>query len=74
VAQTLLRTAISEARRRLLPSMVLEVAVDNEPATELYTSLGFAAVGRRARYYSRPDGRADALILRLALPLHRGLR
>ena len=67
VAQALMRTAIAEARRRSLPSIVLEVAVDNEAANNLYSSLGFVTVGRRARYYNRPDGRIDALILRLAI-------
>lgn len=67
VARALLATAIAEARRRGLPSLVLEVAVDNDPASALYSSAGFVIVGRRARYYNRPDGRADALILRLAL-------
>jgi [ribosomal protein S18]-alanine N-acetyltransferase len=68
IAQDLLRTAIDEAVRRELPSMVLEVAVDNDPAADLYHTAGFVAVGRRARYYSRPDGRVDAVILRLAMP------
>jgi ribosomal-protein-alanine N-acetyltransferase len=68
VGQTLLQTAIEETARRGLPSIVLEVAIDNDPAIELYNAAGFAVVGRRARYYRRPDGRVDALILRLALP------
>jgi [ribosomal protein S18]-alanine N-acetyltransferase len=68
IGHALLRTAIDEAARRGLPSMVLEVAVDNDPAIELYNTVGFGVVGRRARYYRRPDGRADALILRVALP------
>ena len=68
IAQTLLQTAIDEAARRDLPSIVLEVAVDNAPAADLYRAAGFVAVGRRARYYNRPDGRVDAMILRLALP------
>jgi [ribosomal protein S18]-alanine N-acetyltransferase len=67
VARQLLTTTVAEARRRELPSIVLEVAVDNEPASDLYSLFGFTVVGRRARYYSRPDGRIDALILRLAL-------
>jgi ribosomal-protein-alanine N-acetyltransferase len=66
--RTLLSAAIAETRRRDLSSMVLEVAVDNDPANALYTALGFVPVGRRQRYYRRPDGRADALILRMALP------
>ena len=66
-ARALLRTVIAEAVRRGLPSIVLEVAIDNEPAGELYAAAGFAAVGRRARYYNRPDGRVDAWVLRLML-------
>ena len=68
IAQKLLRTALAEAAHRALPSVVLEVAVDNEAASELYRAIGFVAVGRRARYYKRPNGRVDALILRLVLP------
>lgn len=67
IAQDLLRAAIAETRRRHRPSLVLEVAVDNDAASALYAGFGFVAVGRRARYYKRPDGRVDALILRLAL-------
>ncbi|HZK91444.1 MAG TPA: GNAT family N-acetyltransferase [Stellaceae bacterium] len=68
VARELLAAAIKEARIRNLPSLVLEVAIDNDAAGSLYSSTGFVAVSRRARYYNRPDGRADALILRLGLP------
>jgi ribosomal-protein-alanine N-acetyltransferase len=65
IARELLQVAIDEARRRSSGSLVLEVATDNDPARALYEALGFVAVGRRPRYYRRPDGRADALILRL---------
>jgi [ribosomal protein S18]-alanine N-acetyltransferase len=68
VAQALLQTMIMEARHRGLTSVVLEVAIDNDAASNLYTAAGFVAVGRRARYYRRPDGRVDAMILRLNLP------
>ncbi len=74
IAQALLKTAVAEATSRKLPSVVLEVAVDNDAARELYTAAGFVAVGRRARYYRRPDGRVDALILRLSLPRPRTTR
>jgi ribosomal-protein-alanine N-acetyltransferase len=67
IAQDLLRAAIAETRRRARSSLVLEVATDNDAATALYTGFGFTAVGRRPRYYKRPDGRADAFILRLTL-------
>lgn len=68
IAQSLLATTVAEAERRGLPSLVLEVAIDNEAASNLYAGAGFVAVGRRARYYSRPDGRIDAMILRFAVP------
>jgi ribosomal-protein-alanine N-acetyltransferase len=74
IGHALLQTTIDEAAGRGLPSVVLEVAVDNDPAIELYNSVGFSLVGRRARYYRRPDGRADALILRLALPRSTAIR
>jgi ribosomal-protein-alanine N-acetyltransferase len=67
IARELLATAVAEARHRNLPSLVLEVAIDNDAASSLYSSVGFVTVGRRARYYHRPDGRVDALILRLGL-------
>jgi ribosomal-protein-alanine N-acetyltransferase len=67
IGRELLAAAIAEGRHRNLPSLVLEVAIDNEAANNLYSSAGFVAVGRRARYYNRPDGRVDALILRLSL-------
>jgi [ribosomal protein S18]-alanine N-acetyltransferase len=74
IGQALLQTAIDETARRGLPSIVLEVAVDNDPAIELYNAVGFSVVGRRARYYRRPNGRADALILRLVLPRSMAIR
>ena len=67
IARKLLAAAIGETRERGLPSLVLEVATDNDAAAALYAALGFGAVGRRPRYYRRPDGRADAMILRLNL-------
>ena len=42
--------------------LTLEVRVSNEPAQNLYASMGFAQVGRRRNYYEKP--REDALILR----------
>ncbi len=47
-------------------NIVLEVAVDNDPAIALYRAFGFQPVGRRPGYYagdSAERGRVDALIL-----------
>lgn len=64
--RALLEAAIAEAGRRGLPSLVLEVAADNDAARLLYKTLGFAQVGRRPRYYRRGQEAVDALILRLS--------
>jgi ribosomal-protein-alanine N-acetyltransferase len=57
----LMRAAMAGARARGAAVMFLEVAAGNAAAVGLYRALGFAGVGRRARYYA--DG-ADALVLR----------
>lgn len=57
----LLRGAVAGARTRGAGALFLEVAAGNAPALALYAREGFAAVGRRRRYYT--DG-ADALVLR----------
>ena len=45
-------------------NVVLEAAIDNEPAIMLYMEFGFQPVGRRPGYYSgAAGGRVDALIL-----------
>ncbi len=52
--------------------LFLEVAEDNAAGRALYARLGFEPVGRRPRYYARPDGPAvDALLLarNLSAPL-----
>jgi tRNA threonylcarbamoyladenosine biosynthesis protein TsaB len=67
IGTRLMAAVLAEARRRDIPSVVLEVAADNEAARRLYAGLGFARVGHRPRYYRRPSGMADALILRLSL-------
>jgi ribosomal-protein-alanine N-acetyltransferase len=67
IGTRLMAAALAEARRRGAASVVLEVAADNEAARRLYAGLGFARVGHRPRYYRRPDGLADALILRVSL-------
>ena len=46
-------------RRRIL----LEVAITNRDARDLYENLGFREVGRRPAYYRRGGNAVDALIL-----------
>lgn len=45
----------------------LEVADDNLAACSLYSRCGFDVVSRRLGYYTRPRGRADALLMRASL-------
>ena len=46
-------------RRRIM----LEVAITNRAARDLYESLGFQEVGRRPAYYRRGGKTVDALVL-----------
>lgn len=56
------------AKRGEANRLFLEVAADNAAALALYRRLGFAEVGRRARYYERSGGDSvDALVLSLTL-------
>jgi [ribosomal protein S18]-alanine N-acetyltransferase len=64
VGRALLCAILDRARRRSIPSIVLEVAADNAAARRLYTAAGFVTVGRRPRYYRRGEETVDALLLR----------
>jgi [ribosomal protein S18]-alanine N-acetyltransferase len=51
--------------------MTLDVAEDNVAALALYTSLGFDADGRRAKYYARPGlAPVDAVLMSCRLIAH----
>ncbi|MBX2832414.1 MAG: ribosomal protein S18-alanine N-acetyltransferase [Rhodospirillales bacterium] len=64
VGKKLLAAVEERLRNNDVKRMLLEVAVDNDPAIGLYRQNGFAEVGRRKGYYSRNDGRkTDALVL-----------
>jgi ribosomal-protein-alanine N-acetyltransferase len=45
----------------------LEVRPSNLAAIRLYQHLGFEQIGIRRGYYQAPDGREDAIVLKLAL-------
>ena len=68
VARALMKAAIESVSQRGLNTLHLEVAEDNDAALCLYRTLGFAQVGRRPGYYTRPEAEAvDALTLRRAI-------
>ena len=65
--RALLRAVIDRARGQGARLLFLEVGVDNPAARSLYAQAGFEEVARRAGYYRRRGGFADALVLRLFL-------
>lgn len=67
IGAMLVETAAALAAQGGAHGLFLEVAADNPAAQALYRGLGFADAGRRAGYYARPEGRVDALVMRLDL-------
>ena len=61
LARGLLSQAMTHARSLGAQVAWLEVRPSNQPALDLYHSLGFKEVGRRPRYYD--DTQEDALLL-----------
>ena len=61
----LMHALITEARRRHVAEIFLEVRADNPIARALYESLGFEEIGIRRRYYR---GGIDAVHMRLTVP------
>lgn len=55
------------ARQAGAQQMFLEVRPSNHAALALYQRNGFELVGRRKGYYPGPDGREDAMVMRLPL-------
>jgi [ribosomal protein S18]-alanine N-acetyltransferase len=68
LGRVLMQAAMDEAAAAGAQGMSLEVAADNAAALALYRGLGFAEIGRRRRYYQRPEGEMDALVLARRLP------
>lgn len=64
VGRALLRHAVDAARSARAQLCVLNVDTENEPAKQLYISLGFKITGRREDYY-KPGRHAYALELAL---------
>jgi ribosomal-protein-alanine acetyltransferase len=61
----LMHALITQARRRHVAQLFLEVRTDNAIARSLYASLGFEEIGVRRRYYRQG---IDAILMRLAVP------
>jgi [ribosomal protein S18]-alanine N-acetyltransferase len=65
IGAALLDGALAESLRRGAENLYLEVRESNDAARRLYASRGFEEIGRRRRYYRRPE--EDAIILRRGL-------
>jgi [ribosomal protein S18]-alanine N-acetyltransferase len=65
LASTLLVALVSEAERRGVRDLLLEVRADNAAALGLYAQHGFEQIARRRGYYRA--GRTDGLVLRRRL-------
>lgn len=63
LGRTLLQGVYDAAKQRRTHRLLLEVAADNTPARRLYTVFGFDVSGVRPRYYPRPNGAADAILM-----------
>ncbi len=60
-------TCWSVPRRPAISEAFLEVRPSNLAAIRLYQRLGFEQIGIRRGYYQAPDGREDAIVLKLEL-------
>lgn len=67
LGRALVEGAARKASQSGAAAMFLEVAEDNAAAIGLYRACGFEDAGRRAGYYQRPGGAADALVMRRTL-------
>jgi ribosomal-protein-alanine N-acetyltransferase len=63
----LLEHMLERAAAAGISEAFLEVRPSNLAAIRLYQRLGFEQIGVRRGYYQAPDGREDAIVLKLAL-------
>jgi ribosomal-protein-alanine N-acetyltransferase len=62
IGRALLEALLAEAGRRNVKTVLLEVAVDNRAAQQLYDFYGFQPIGLRRGYYQPSN--TDALVMR----------
>jgi ribosomal-protein-alanine N-acetyltransferase len=62
IGRALLNDLLDTARERGARTTMLEVAVDNAPAQQLYDAYGFEVIGVRKGYYQA--SKTDALVMR----------
>jgi [ribosomal protein S18]-alanine N-acetyltransferase len=69
VGRQMMNLLLERSRQAGMAEVFLEVRPSNTHAIALYQSLGFCEVGRRKAYYQAVEGREDALVLKLSLPV-----
>lgn len=68
LGRLLLDRIAARARSQGMTSILLEVRPSNDRALRVYRQYGYLAIGRRKGYYpAGPDGREDAIVMRLEL-------
>jgi ribosomal-protein-alanine acetyltransferase len=72
IGRQMLMLLIQRSAEAGMQDVFLEVRPSNLHAIALYQSVGFVEVGRRRGYYQAIDGREDALVLKLSLPVKSG--
>jgi ribosomal-protein-alanine N-acetyltransferase len=67
IGSYLLKKGLEHMKENHAVCCFLEVRASNIGAIALYNKIGFLEIGRRKNYYRTPDGREDALIMRIDL-------
>lgn len=67
IANDLLNALITDAKKLILSTLILEVRESNVSARALYTKIGFSEVGVRKNYYSNP--RENAILMNLSIDI-----
>lgn len=68
-ARKLFHVLLDRATKLDARECFLEVRVSNQPAIDLYRSMGFVQVGLRKDYYPEGDSKEDALLMSRSLPM-----
>ena len=64
VGTALLGRLMAQREAQNIGAIWLEVAADNSTAIRLYEKAGFIVSGHRPRYYRRPGGAVDAVLMK----------
>ena len=68
VGAALLGHLIAQREAQNIGTIWLDVAADNAKAIRLYEKAGFIVSGYRPRYYRRPGGAVDAVLMKCLIP------